>query len=246
MKKIISAVIAFLLGFLVWNMATVDTTEQHKSDTEGERWVILIHGVLSSPLSMLKIENALKDSGYKTINFEYSSRKEPIDTVISRLHKEITGISGTGKNIGSINFVTHSFGGIIVRHYLEKHEVDNLGRFVMIAPPNKGSEWSSILLEIPFFDWLLGSASQNLKPEDISISPPPCEFGIISGKSGLETGFNPLLDGDNDGTVTVEETRLEGMKDFIVITGQHTVLLGLDKTVKNVLAFLETGNFIEK
>ena len=211
---------------------------------EGQ-WVILVHGLLSSPRAMARIEKALLLNGYQVINFEYDSRKHSIRTAASMLEKEI------GQNVPpyakALHFVTHSLGSIIVRYYLAEHDVDNMGRFIMIAPPNHGSLWGKKLVKrLPFFKYILGIAGKEVQhsPGSRLPKPPPCEFGIIAGGTGNRWGLNPLIPGDNDATICVAETRLEGMKEHILVKGQHTLLLFQKRVINNIISFLGTGKFI--
>ncbi|MCK4447839.1 MAG: hypothetical protein KAW56_12260 [Candidatus Marinimicrobia bacterium] len=46
-------------------------------------------------------------------------------------------------------------------------------------------------------------------------------FGIIAGGLNKKNGFNPLIPVDDDRTLAVEETKLNGCKDFILMPGLH-------------------------
>ncbi len=195
---------------------------------------------------MAKIDEALRTKGFRTFNFGYSSRHETVKGITRRLHREVTKV--TERDIDSLSFVTHSFGTLVVRYYLAHHSVKKIGRFVMIAPPNKGSEWARILGKLPLFNWAMGIAGEKVQVVEKSLpkimEPPPCDFGVISGGTGTRVGFNPMLRGDDDGTVTVDETKLDGMKDFVLVKGQHSMLLVQQKVIDNVISFLEKGSFI--
>ncbi len=211
----------------------------------GHGWVILVHGMLSGPRAMSRIENELLRNGYRVINFGYDSRKDSIQTVADNLDSTLR--TELPNDAGAIHFVTHSLGAVVVRYYLSERKMKNLGRFVMIAPPNQGSVWGKTLVKnIPAVKFLLGITGEELQYslKYRPAQPPPCEFGVISGGTGTSRGLNPLIPGDNDATVAVEETRLEGMKDHIVIPGQHTMLLFQKRVVDNVVSFLGTGKFI--
>jgi triacylglycerol lipase len=208
-------------------------------------YVILVHGLLSSPRAMLKIRKELALNGYGVINYGYDSRVQSIQTVsegLGRIIAERVPVSAR-----ELHFVTHSLGALVVRYYLSEERVNNLGRFVMIAPPNQGSVWGRTLVKnIPAFKYLLGISGEELQ---YSLKyrpplPPPCEFGIISGGTGTQRGLNPFIPGDNDATVAVSETMLAGMKDHIIIPGQHTMLLFQKRVIDNVISFLGTGKFI--
>jgi pimeloyl-ACP methyl ester carboxylesterase len=179
------------------------------------------------------------------INFGYPSTEESIEIIAALLNKEIASIPNGRK---SVNFVTHSMGSIVVRYYLAHYRVKNLKRVVMIAPPNRGSIIVSYLKNWPPYRWFFGEAGQELTraPESLpNILPaPPCEFGIITGGLGNSIGFNPLIPGDDDGTIGVDETRLPGAGDFIQIKGQHSTLLMQTSVIDNVAAFLESGKFL--
>jgi len=245
-KYVVIILTLVIAGWLIYTMVSSRQKESTNVNKGKEKWVFLVHGVLRSSSSMSKIEKALQERGFKTHNFNYDSRKETIKAIAKRLHKEIAKVSGP--NVESINFVTHSFGTIVVRYYCGNHALKKKGRFVMIAPPNKGSQWARILSRISLYKWVLGIAGGKVQDVESTIpkimSPLPMEFGVIAGGTGMKMGINPLLPGDDDGTITVEETKLEGMKDFIQIRGQHSLLLLQQSVIDNVIHFLETGVFI--
>jgi pimeloyl-ACP methyl ester carboxylesterase len=217
-----------------------------RGKSSGQRWVVLLHGMLRTPRSMSWIERALKQNGYRVLNFGYPSRSESIRSIAKSLNRAIR--KNVPASIYSLDFVTHSLGTIVVRYYLSRYKVRRLGRFVMIAPPNKGSEWARILDRLPLYRWFLGIAGQEIKHFHESLpqilTQPPCEFGVIAGGWGNDSGINPFIPGDDDGTVRVAETQLEGMKDFILIKGQHSTLLMQKRVIDNVISFLGTGKFL--
>ncbi len=221
---------------------TTITIPENKARNE---WVVLVHGMLSSPRAMKKIEKDLVLNGYHVMNFGYDSREESIQTVADGLDQAIKKHVPAGAR--SIHFVTHSLGALVVRYYLSDRKIKNLGRFVMIAPPNQGSVWGKTLVKnIPAVRYILGISGEELQYslKYRPAQPPPCEFGIISGGTGKSRGLNPFIPGDNDATVAVSETMMKGMKDHIVIPGQHTMLLFQKRVIDNVISFLGTGKFI--
>jgi pimeloyl-ACP methyl ester carboxylesterase len=227
----------------VWIMMSGESTYKCQKAGDNE-WVVLLHGLLRNPGSMEKIERALMACGYHVVNFGYPSTRESIMDSADRLNAEMKKLPPGA----TVHFVTHSMGAIVVRYYLANYQAIPPARFVMIAPPNRGSSLARGLLRFSLFRWIFGRAGEEVAqvPRSLvsSLPAPRCEFGVIAGGLGNTVGLNPLIDGDDDGTVTVEETRLEGMKDFVQVKGQHSLLLLQQRVVDNVLAFLQTGRFL--
>jgi triacylglycerol lipase len=208
--------------------------------------VVLLHGIMRSPRSMGSIQRRLESVGYDVLNFGYPSTSESIETIAGMLDAKLRGLpKKKGRNI---HFVTHSMGSIIVRYYFAHYKPRRPGRVVMIAPPNRGSFLASYLMSWPPYRWFFGEAGQQIarSPNALpnTLPPPKCEFGVIAGGLGKKRGFNPFIPGDNDMTVAVEETRLTGMKDFILIPSQHSMLLYNKRVIENTVAFIEKGRFI--
>jgi hypothetical protein len=118
---------------------------------------------------------------------------------------------------------------------------------VMIAPPSRGSFAAQRLRDLDIYRWVLGPAGQQLPAENREffdqLPEPPCQFGIIAGGRGTEEGYNPLIPGDNDGTVSVEETKLPGASDMIILKNTHTLILFDEEMAKQVVSFLKSGRF---
>lgn len=246
LKKKIMAVLALavLAGTAAYTLMKKQVTPVQSAQSKKNEWVILLHGIMRSPGSMDRIRLALEERGYRVVNFGYPSTRESLGDCADLLHEEVQKIPPGSK----INIVTHSMGGIVVRYYLAGYPKTAVGRFVMIAPPNRGSSYARHLKRLPLFRWIFGRAGVDVAKDSRSpladLPPLRCEFGIIAGGLGNGTGMNPLIPGDDDMTVGVEETKLEGMKDFIQIPGQHSLLLMQQRVIDNVIAFLDTGRFI--
>jgi pimeloyl-ACP methyl ester carboxylesterase len=207
-----------------------------------EEVVVLLHGIANIPLSMKYLENSLEKEGYQIHNLGYPSTDVPIEKAAARVREKVMALGG-GKRI---HFVGHSMGNLLIRIILAD-DLPGLGRVVMIAPPNQGSFMAQRLEDLDIYRWIFGPAGQQLPANNRvffeNLPVPDCEFGIIAGGKGTESGYNPLLDGDDDGTVRVEETKLEGAADFIVVSNIHTLILFDPETVAQTIAFLKTGRF---
>jgi pimeloyl-ACP methyl ester carboxylesterase len=210
--------------------------------TESSETVVLVHGIASVPLSMAYIKGGLEKEGYDVLNLGYQSTRSTVENAASELHARVV----SAVNGGKIHFVAHSMGNIVVRKMLAE-PLSNLGRMVMITPPNQGSELSERFKNLELYKWVFGPAGQQLSSDNSaffnSLPVPPCQFGIIAGGKGNDRGFNPLLKGDNDGTISVETTRMEGASDFSIIDSLHTMILFSRETLGQVVSFLKSGKF---
>lgn len=207
--------------------------------------VILLHGLARISNSMAELEIKLNKSGYSAISINYPSRKYEIDVLASDAVGR--GISECG-SADTIHFVTHSLGGILVRYYLEDSIIENLGRVVMLGPPNQGSEIVNGMLGVPGFKFFggptgvaLGSGQGHI-PE--SLGPVEFDLGVIAGN----TNINPLgllfIRGENDSIVSVESTKVEGMNAHLVLPVTHTFMMRNNEVIDNVIHYLTTGSFI--
>lgn len=206
--------------------------------------VILLHGLARSDGSMSKLEEVLEAKGYKTVNAGYPSREYEIkkladDTIPSALER----CSGTE----SVNFVTHSMGGILVRQYLSENDIKNLKHVVMLGPPNKGSEVVDTLGEFPGFNFLNGPAGYQLGTGGMSVpnklGPVDFSLGVIAGNRTINFILSTILPGSDDGKVSVESTKIAGMKDHIVMPVTHPFMMKNQKVIDQVVYFLENDQF---
>jgi pimeloyl-ACP methyl ester carboxylesterase len=211
-----------------------------------QQYVVLLHGLSLSPWAMKCIEGRLKKNGYKVINAKYPSRKKSIE--------ELADDVFTGKLAGILNqpdkeihFVTHSMGGILLRSYCSRQSIDNIGRVVMIAPPNQGSQIADRLHDKRWFQKLMGPGACELGAGRGGIpgtlGPAPFSVGVIAGTLSLNPVFFRWLPGRNDGRVSLEATRLDNMKDFTTFHCNHTFLLWKPTVWDEIVQFLQHGRF---
>lgn len=217
---------------------------EHQIAPRSDHLGILLHGRGRSKDAFGKLQSSLETAGYEVATINYPSSQRPI-----REHSEqLARVLAAFNEIRTVSFVTHSLGAIVLRGFLstealqDSHDLD-IGRAVMLAPPNQGSIAAEILQDWFLFKTIAGEAGQELTPENVGRIPAPsCEFGVIAGGDG-EAGYNPLLDGDGDGVVTVESTRLKGMRDFLVVPASHTLVIDNEQTLQAIPSFLESGAF---
>jgi hypothetical protein len=147
----------------------------------------------------------------------------------------------------AVNFVTHSLGGIIVRQ-LARSETDlHIGRVVMLSPPNHGSEVVDKLGNLSLFEMINGPAGLQLATRHGSVpqslGPAPFNVGIITGRRTVNPILSYLIPGDDDGKVSIESAKLEGMADFCVIPASHPFIMNDRLAIRQTLAFLASGAF---
>ncbi len=195
-------------------------------------YVVLIHGFWRSARSMKKLESKLSQEGYEVINIDYPSKEKTIESISDGYLKNILKENCLDKK-RKIHFVTHSMGGIIVRHFLANNKLPNLGRVVMLAPPNNGSKMADVFSRFEVMNKVLGPALKQLtsskKSPPKAIMKPYYEVGIIAGKF--------------DGKVSLKSTKLDGMKDYLVVPSAHSFIMDWDEVIVAVKNFIEKGKF---
>ncbi len=245
LKKVPKTAFLILFSLLIISSQSFDHVHQNSDVAKGD-YVILLHGLTRSNRSMEKIEEYLSNHGYRVINVDYPSTEHPIEYLANSVLSDV--IAHCNTNSGSkINFVTHSLGGIIVRYYLKHHELSSLGRVVMLSPPNKGSELVDNLKDSIFFKKRHGPAGQQLGTDKESLphslGPVDFDLGVITGNISFNLISSVILPGPDDGVVSVESAKVEGMTDFIVVPNTHTFIMKNKNVIKQIIHFLENGEF---
>lgn len=211
--------------------------------TEG---VVLLHGLARTPRSMRWIEKDLAKAGYVVVNLGYASRKSPIEELSEDVYGRVCQAEAL-RGCERIHFVTHSMGGIVVRQLLSRHPLDRLGRVVMLAPPNGGSEVVDRLGSWRLFRWINGPAGGQLGTGSDSLpnrlGAVTYEVGVIAGDRTINWINSWMIPGPDDGKVSVERTKVSGMKAHLVLHTTHPTMLVHRGARAAVVAFLRTGRF---
>jgi pimeloyl-ACP methyl ester carboxylesterase len=236
--------------------------DRHLPPMKGKA-VVVLHGLGRSRASMDSLCRYLHDKGhYEIFNIEYPSTRSDMAQHARTLRHLINHLDG----IEEINFVAHSMGNIVIRHYLgdlerqdpakqsanaaaaDRRAKMRFGRFVMLGPPNQGALLAETFADNVLFKEIAGDAGQQLGRDwpdlEKRLATPSFQFGIIAGGKGNDKGYNPILAGDNDGVISIETAKLAGAHDFARLPMLHSFMMDNPKVQQYVLRFLQHGYFI--
>lgn len=189
--------------------------------------VVLVHGMGRTPLSMWPLARALEREGYAVLNFGYSSVDGGVADLGPRL---VSAVRERDRAPGGrVHFVAHSLGNVLVRWALANGQLGDIGRVVMLAPPNQGAQAASDAA--PWLGWLLDPLP-DLQPGSAACALPAPE--------GVEIG---VIAGESDARVSLDETHLPGEAAHVVVPAGHSFIMFRHDVQVLTLHFLREGRF---
>ncbi|MEM8734806.1 MAG: alpha/beta hydrolase family protein, partial [Planctomycetota bacterium] len=221
------------------------------ASVEHPKVFILLHGLIRSSSSMAALEKVLENEfECQVLCFEYASTRESISKHAEALRSYVASLPPNTR----ISLVGHSMGNIVARHAIgdwqrskDDAALNRIDRFVMLGPPNQGASIARQLSKIGLFEWITGEGGMELGPKwqefESKLATPHCEFGIIAGRLENQPIQNPLVDGEGDFVVSVEEAKLEGAADFLELPRLHSFLMDDQEVQRAVVQFMQSGRF---
>ena len=206
---------------------------------------MLLHGLGRTPLSFAGLARWLRRRGFRVLNVGYPSRRRTVAELAEHVGAVLARRLPDGT--GTLHFVTHSLGGIVLRAMLVGPDAPRVGRAVMLVPPNRGNELADLLRNYRAFRAVLGPTLDELGTgeDDLPRSLPPVDFelGVIAGGRSRLRVFDRLVPEPHDGIVSAESARVEGMRDFLVVPRDHTFIMNAPEVREQIAAFLRDGRF---
>ncbi|MEM8549900.1 MAG: alpha/beta hydrolase [Verrucomicrobiota bacterium] len=218
---------------------------------QAEERVIVLGGIGPNFLCMRRMATYLQEQGYAVTMIHYPSTRHALEPLV-RDHVAPAVAQANTEPDQPLHFVTLSMGGIVFRQLLACARPANLGRAVLVAPPNGGSEVADFFREWALFRWLFGPAGPELgtRPSDRPKALGPingAEVGVIAGTRSIDPWFDPMFGrqhrGAHDGKVTVASARMEGLADFLTLQDNHYTIIRSPETLRQTTYFLRSGHF---
>jgi len=208
--------------------------------------VILLHGLARTSSSMNDLQSELINAGFAVAKIDYPSRKLPVEALAApAIEKGLTQCREHGAQ--KIHVVTHSMGGILFRQYVANNGAEQFSRTVMLAPPNKGSEVVDALREVPGFKFLNGPAGLQMGTDSnslpLKLGPATSDVAVIAGTFSINLMLSTFLPDPDDGKVSVESSRLDGMCAHLQVHVSHPFIMQNEEVMAEIISYLKTGRF---
>ncbi len=188
--------------------------------------ILYLHGANMSDVGFTYIKSVI--GRHKHVSPEYSIHtplKDNIKTFIDVVHSKFKK---------PVTIISHSLGGIIA---VELYRAGlPIKKIVTLSTPFGGSEYADKLRwfypSYQLFNDIRTSNSVIKGLQDFHVDIPMLSFVTTDGNT-------PLIDGDNDGVVTVESQRILSGPTYKEIPLNHFEILLSDKVAKQIKTFVK-------
>lgn len=210
--------------------------------------MVLLHGIFRGRLDMWPLAKYLECKGYTVLNISYPARKRKLEDLAVILNHKIHSHRKYNPEV-KLNFVGHSLGAVLIRYYIRDFSPAQLGRVVMLGPPNAGSEWADHMIGSRWLRLIyrigFGPVGEQLMTTHVHDDGASLgyDLGIIAGSKNAVPFAKAIMKGEHDGMVSVASTKLPYMKDHIVTDTTHTYMITKPSVMRQVASFLEQGRF---
>ena len=213
----------------------------------GGDYVVVFHGIARSSSQMEPLAKYLEEKGYDVINIDYPSTDYKLEKLVEIVDKKMSETLIEDK---TVHFIGYSMGGLLVRAILNKKRPKKLGRVIQLASPNEGSEVADFLKDNYLYKKIFGPAGQQLTTKNTDtkqiLGDVNYELGIIAGNATIDPISSYIIEGEDDGKVSIMNTKVTSMKDYIVVSASHTFLPSNEDVWEQVLYFLKNGEFYKR
>jgi len=246
-KPVLTGMLSTLSVFALITPVVQANANTASSTSESKECVILLHGLARTSASMNDLQSELIDAGFSVAKIDYPSRKRTVEELAApAIEKGLKQCREQGAQ--KIHVVTHSMGGILFRQYVVDNNAEQFARTVMLAPPNKGSEAVDALRDVPGFEFLNGPAGLQMGTDSNSVplklGPAASDVAIIAGTFSINLMLSTFLPDPDDGKVSVESSRLEGMCAHLQVHVSHPFIMEDEEVMSEIINYLTTGRFI--
>ncbi len=204
--------------------------------------IILLHGLWMRGFALSMLHRRLIEADFRVHRFDYRSVAAQQERILQRLQEQMVELADGGD---AVHLVGHSLGGLLALRVCAGHAGElPPGRIVCLGSPLKGSAAARRFAGLGRGGEVLLGNNRELLEHGFERWDDPRELGVIAGCTPLGLGaMLGQVEGQHDGTVAVEETRLPGLTDHCVMDTSHTGLLFSQDVARQVTRFLHSGGF---
>lgn len=201
--------------------------------------VVLVHGLWMGGMVFALLARRVRACGFDVAVFSYPSVTLTLAQNARRLERFVATYPAR-----PVHFVGHSLGGLVVLNLLASAPRLSVGRVVLLGSPCNGSSAAEQLSRTRPGQLLVGRALPQWRPEDGRAVASRTQVGAVAGTQRLGIGSLLVrLAAPNDGVVTVDETRMPGLTDHIVLPVTHSGMIASKRVAQQVCGFLQHGRF---